>query len=111
MMALYMPMQPSSKMPMMDFRRRRSSAIFLASARAFGGTVPRASDLTWAVRCLTAPVLSQVARLPRKKSSVKSALQRVEYFTPALVSEPLRLSMPTRPGAVPDQLATVRIGA
>ena len=32
------------------------------------------------------------------------------YFTPAFVSEPLRLSMPTRPGHVPDQLASVRIG-
>ena len=41
---------------------------------------------------------------------MKSSLQSVEYFTPALVSEPLRLSMPTRPGHVPDQLATVRIG-
>ncbi len=30
--------------------------------------------------------------------------------TPALVSEPLRLSMPTRPGHWPDQLARVRMG-
>ena len=36
-----------------------------------------------------------------KNSSVKSSLQSVEYFTPALVSEPLRLSMPTSPGHVP----------
>ena len=48
--------------------------------------------------------------LDGSSSSVKSSLQRVEYFTPALVSEPLRLSMPTSPGQVPDQLATVRIG-
>ena len=41
---------------------------------------------------------------------MKSSLQSVEYLTPALVSEPLRLSMPTSPGQVPDQLATVRIG-
>ena len=41
---------------------------------------------------------------------MKSSLQMVEYSTPALVSEPLRLSIPTSPGQVPDQLAAVRIG-
>ncbi len=110
MMALNMPMQPSSKTPMMDLRRRRSAATCRAIARALAGTRALASGRTWLAACRTTPVLSQPARFFRKKSSVKSALQSVEYFTPALVREPLRLSMPTSPGAVPDQLATVRMG-
>ena len=34
----------------------------------------------------------------------------VEYSTPALVNEPFRFNIPTSPGHVPDQFATVRIG-
>ena len=34
----------------------------------------------------------------------------VEYFTPALVSDPFKFSIPTNPGHCPDQFATVRIG-
>src|SRR5213076_1836700 len=85
-------------------------AICFATAFAFAGTAAFASGFTCAVRCWHAPVFSHVESPFRKYSSVKSSLQSVEYFTPALVSEPLRLSMPTRPGQVPDQLATVRIG-
>src|SRR5262245_52553927 len=49
---------------------------------------------------------------PRRVAVVVSQgqSQRLEYFTPALVSEPLRLRRPTRPGQVPDQFASVRIG-
>jgi len=111
MMALYIPMQPSSKTPMMDLRRRRSSAIRFATDRAFGGSAVRESGRTWLVLSLTVPVVSQDWRPSQKNSSVKSSLHKVEYFTPALVREPLRFNMPTSPGHVPLQLATVRIGA
>ena len=47
------------------------------------------------------PSSASSASCLRKPASVKSSLHSVEYFTPALVSEPLRLSMPTRPGHVP----------
>jgi hypothetical protein len=60
---------------------------------------------------VVAPVLSQRRQAGEEILVGEISLQSVEYFTPALVSEPLRLSMPTRPGHVPDQLATVRIGA
>ena len=66
MMALYIPMQPSSKMPIMDFRRRRSSAIFFAIARAFGGTDALASGLTCAVWCVATPVESHAFKPVRK---------------------------------------------
>ncbi len=56
------------------------------------------------------PASSHRLSSARKCGSDKSSLQSVEYFTPAFVNEPLRLSMPTKPGQVPDQLATVRIG-
>jgi hypothetical protein len=74
------------------------------------GTAAFERALTWEVLCFTAPPFSQVSSPPRKSSSSKFSLQSVEYFTPALVREPLRLSMPTRPGQVPDQLATFRMG-
>src|SRR6185437_8122698 len=68
------------------------------------------SGFTWLILCLISPVFSQVCSDFLKNGSVKSSDHMVEYFTPALVSEPLRFSMPTSPGQVPDQLATVRIG-
>ena len=56
------------------------------------------------------PRSSHSRSLVVKNSSVKSSLHSVEYGTPALVSEPLRLSIPTSPGQVPLQLARVRMG-
>ena len=41
MMALYMPMQPSSKTPMIDLLSRRPAAIRRATARARAGTAAR----------------------------------------------------------------------
>ena len=112
MMALYMPMQPSSKTPMMAFSRASCSARALPTACASAdGTSTFFSGVTWSVRVLDRRLCRASGAGPStKNSSVKSSLHRVEYFTPALVSEPLRLSMPTSPGHVPDQLATVRIG-
>ena len=110
MMALYMPMQPSSKMPMMAFSRASRWARALPRFRSAEGILTFLSGVTCLVGCRTSPLRSQRCRPSTKNSSVKSSLQSVEYFFPALVSEAFRLSMPTRPGHVPDQLATVRIG-
>ena len=57
------------------------------------------------------PSASHCASARRAKSSSKSSLQIVLYGMPALVSDPFRFSMPTRPGHWPLQLASVRIGA
>ena len=65
---------------------------------------------TWLVSWVTLPVESHSRRPRLKKLSVKLRLQRVLYSTPALVREPLRLSIPTKPGHWPDQFARVRMG-
>ena len=110
MMALYIPIQPSSKTPRMALRVRNSAARRRASAVALAGTFARANGRTCEVAWRTRPVRSHWRRPRRKKSSSKRSLQSVEYRTPALVSEPLRFSIPTSPGQVPLQFATVRMG-
>ena len=74
------------------------------------GTLIFFSGVTCLSECLTSPLSSHLFRFLTKKSSVKSSLQRVENFLPALVKPALRFNMPTNPGQVPDQLATVKIG-
>src|SRR4029077_6549070 len=45
-----------------------------------------------------------------KNGSLKFSLHKELYRMPALVIDPFRFNMPTNPGQVPLQLATVRIG-
>ena len=92
-------------------------ATQVGGQRAADGLGASGGSLTAVKRRHVAGVVRRTARRPasgagrcRKKSSVKSSLHSVLYVTPALVSEPLRLSMPTRPGHSPLQLATVRMG-
>jgi hypothetical protein len=49
-------------------------------------------------------------RRSRKYASEKFSLHKVLYRTPALVRQPLRFSIPTKPGHCPLQLARVRMG-
>src|SRR5690348_7523444 len=107
MIALNMPMQPSSNTPMMAFSRCSCAASASPSFASFPPTFTSLNGMTCSVLCLHAPVDSHLLSFDVKYPSVKSSLQSVEYSTPALVSEPLRLSMPTSPGQVPDQFATV----
>ena len=109
-MPLYMPMQPSSKTPMMAFSVRICLARAAAKSRSGRPTATADSGRACGVGWDTVPPVSHRRRPALKASSVKSSLHRVEYRTPALVSDPFRFSMPTSPGHVPDQLATVRIG-
>ena len=99
MMALYMPMQPSSKTPMMALSRRSSPASRLPSLLG----LRRQLELAQAAargsgRAAPSRPPASVRRPLRKNSSVKSSLHSVLYGTPALVSEAFRFSMPTRPG-------------
>ncbi len=110
MMALYMPMQPSSKTPIMALFRRNSTARRTPVSSARGGSLQAESGRTWLASCITGSPASQRRKPERKNSSVKSALHSVLYATPALVSEAFKFSIPTRPGHSPLQLATVRIG-
>ena len=99
MMALYMPMQPSSKMPMIALSRcssrRQAAAQFLGLRRQLelAQRARRGSH-----RASPSRPASHLRRPLRKNSSVKSSLHSVLYVTPALVSDPFRFSMPTRPG-------------
>ena len=109
MIALYIPMQPSSKTPMMAFSRMSWAAS--APPRSTSGPSPRSSrSRTWPVSWTTLPVSSQVLSPSRAQSSVKSSLHSAEWATPALVRLPIRFSIPTRPGHWPLQFATTRIG-
>ena len=111
MMALYMPMQPFIEDAQNGFvaaqiRGQHARDFFSARRQrefAQGMHVAR-------YRASTAFPASQWRRPMRKKSSRKSPLHNVLYATPALVSEPFKFSIPTRPGHWPLQLATVRIG-
>ncbi len=114
MMPLYIPMHPSSKIPMMACRSRRSrpsSAPRVAATwRApphFSGSNGRTWLRSWSMR----PSVSHCASARRANASSNASLQTVLYGMPAFVSDPFRFSMPTRPGHWPLQLASVRIGA
>ena len=110
MIALNMPMQPSSNTPMIAFWVCNSDASFWPVASHDEGMLILRIGITWAVVCLTFPVASQVFSFFMNLLSEKSSAQSVLNLTPALVREPFRLSIPTSPGHCPDQLATVRIG-
>ena len=111
MMALYIPMQPSSKTPRIALSRWRLAASLLASLHGTGRADWNAlKGRTWLVSCAQRFAMQPPAETLRKKSSVKSRSTASCNFTPALVSDPLRFSMPTRPGHSPLQLATVRMG-
>ncbi len=110
MMALYIPMHPSSKIPMIALSRRKSCASLVPNSAAFGGTWNSPSAWTWLVSCFTVSPASHFLSPPRKYSSVKSSLHNVLYSIPAFVIEALRFNIPTRPGHCPLQFATVRIG-
>src|ERR1700759_5060714 len=109
-MALYMPMQPSSKIPMIAFSDSNRRAIFSPALRDETGTLASLNFRTCEESCLTFPSLSHSRSFFVKGLSVNSSLQRVLYLTPALVSDPFKFSKPTNPGQVPLQLATVNIG-
>jgi hypothetical protein len=109
MMALYMPMQPSSKTPMMALSRRNSAARRAPVSSARGGSLQAASGRTWLTSCRTGSPPAIGAG--REKEIVGEILAPQSGIgTPALVSEPFRFSIPTRPGHSPLQLATVRMG-
>ena len=110
MMALYMPMQPSSKTPMIALPRRNSPASRLPSSSALAGSWNWLSARAWLTSCCTVSPASHLRKPLRKNSSVKSSLHNVLYVMPALVIDAFRFSMPTSPGHWPLQLATVRIG-
>ena len=114
MMALYMPMQPSSNTPMIAFsalnRRANSLPVAMASANSWASSLLGWNSRTWDVSCLTLPLASQRRSSRRNGLSSNVSLHSEENAMPARVMEPLRLSIPTRPGHVPLQLATVRIG-
>ncbi len=102
MIALNIPMQPSSNTPMIAFSRRSCVGERLAelALRRRDLHVVQRRDVVGLVLD-ACPCPATGASLRVKQSSAKSSLHSVEYFTPALVSEPLRLSMPTSPGHVP----------
>src|SRR6267154_1950819 len=105
-----MPMQPSSKMPMIAFPDRNRRAIFSPTLREEPGTLASLNFRTCEVSCLTFPSSSHSRSFLVKNLSVNSSLQRELYFTPALVSDPFKFNKPTKPGHVPLQFATVKIG-
>ena len=112
-MALYMPMQPSSKTPMMALSRRNCAGQARAdcfSVRPGSCELGRAGGRGW--RRARPAARPSHARRPAQKVLVGEVLapERAVAARPALVSEPLRFSMPTRPGHSPLQFATVRIG-
>ena len=78
MIALYIPMQPSSKTPMIAFSRCSWAAS--ARPRSTSGPLPTSSrSRTWLVSWDSAPVSSQVRRPSRAQSSVKSSLHSAEW--------------------------------
>jgi hypothetical protein len=110
MIALYIPMQPSSNTPMIAFPERKRRAIFSPYFRAAEGILTSLNFKTCEVSCFTFPFWSHSRRFLIKNLSLKSSLQRVLYFTPALVRLPFKFSNPTKPGHVPLQFAAVSIG-
>ena len=77
MIALYMPMQPSSKMPMMALSRWSCSASARPSSTS--GVVGREGrGRTWEASCSIVPVSSQVAIPSRNQASVPSTVHRLE---------------------------------
>src|SRR6478672_10091101 len=95
---------------MVAFPERRRRAIFSADLRGEAGILTSLNFTTCEVSCLTFPFSSHCRRFLVKNLSLNSSLQRLEYFTLALVRLPFKFSKPTKPGHVPLQLATVRIG-
>jgi len=122
MMALYMPMQPSSKTPMMAFVRAGGRVAMRqppsASSQSgtggggdsdrlqWGGQVGRSRVFRWRLsRAMSGSAL--------RKKVVLEVFPPSQYLTPALGDGSVSVrAMPTRPGpCAPLQLARVRIGA
>gem|GEM_PF-6407712 len=66
MIALNMPMQPSSNTPMMAFCLARSSASLAPALRVALGTLTRPSLVTWRVAWVQRPVASHFSSRLRK---------------------------------------------
>jgi hypothetical protein len=111
MMALYMPMQPSSKTPRIAMRSAQSRRS--PHRHAHGRASPERgwkSRRTWRVVVDRGP-RAATAQAPRKKASSNVLAPERAYATPAFVSEPLRLRRPTRPGHVPAPVGDGEDGA
>ena len=78
MIALYIPMQPSSKTPMIALRRRKSAAISPASVLARGGAEAGSKAWTCEASWVTRPSVSHWPSFRLNGSSVKVSLHRVE---------------------------------
>ena len=91
--------------------------LFLAQPRAevapdafvFRGQLEPRKIAHVRLSCVTVPVREPFAQAGLEEGVGEVLAPERGIATPALVSEPLRLSMPTGP-AMPLQLATVRIG-
>ena len=110
MMALYIPMQPSSKTPMIALRLFSALARPTPSFRSASGSFATSSAWTWLRSWSILPSRIHCFNPLTKNGSSKSLLQMVENLTPAFSRLPFRFSIPTSPGHCPDQFATVRIG-
>src|SRR3984893_516915 len=110
MIALYIPIQPSSKIPMIAFSSWSFRAIFSPNFLDAPGTFVSLYFTTCEASCFTFPSSSHSRSFRVKYLSLNSSLQRVLYCTPAFVRLPFRFNNPTKPGQVPLQFATVRIG-
>ena len=109
MIALYMPMQPSSKTPTMALSVSSCSASAMPSSRS-GESGSAGSGRTCASSWVIRPVRTHSRSPSVKNRSVKSTDQVVAYSRPILVSPAFSPSSPTRPGQVPSKLATVSNG-
>ena len=79
MIALYIPMQPSSKTPMIAFSRCSWAASARPSVDLRDRCRRRRGRARGSVSWASAPVSSQVRRHPRAQSSVKSSLHSAEW--------------------------------
>ncbi len=78
MMALNIPMQPSSNTPMIAFPSRSCAASCLPSFAARAGTFTFSIGRACDVSCVMRPVFSHCRSFARKNASVKSSLHSVE---------------------------------
>ena len=77
MIALYIPMQPSSKTPMRAFFSRSCAAIPAPICSSFPGSFTAATGTTWLVSWRTLPVASHDSRWRWKAALAKSSAQSV----------------------------------
>ena len=98
MMALNIPMHPSSKTPMIALSRANASRSAMPSCCASRGVRVRTVNGRGSYRGRRAASLSHAFSRDRKYSSLKSSDHSDDYVTPALVIDPFRFSIPTKPG-------------